>query len=571
MGVDQTQPGKCFLAHAAIRRPRAWRGLAVLGAAVLLLPFAAAHDVATGESVRRTASQTSTDEDGKRPNVLVIMTDDQRRFGTMEVLPKTRQWFGQRGVQFPNGVVTTASCCPSRASTFSGQYVHNHGVDQLFNSENLDPTHTVQYTLKTAGYRTGIAGKMFNDVDLCSDPPFFDRFAVQRGGYYSTQFRVDERTGVDGPCSPGDGHSMTPEYSTTFVGQKAVEFLRDFDQSDDEDPWLLFVHPFAPHVTTLGEDANAKNVPRAEPRYEDASVPQWTRSPAVDEADLGDKPPHVRDPDRRAHATADGEAPLEAPVASIRKGMLRTLMSVDDMVGRVRHTLDELDEERNTLVFFLSDNGYLWAEHGLQEKLEPYAGSSRVPFYARWSRCGSDGKPAPDCPGVLPAGTTDPRIAANIDITPTIYDATGITPEYTVDGQSLLSTAPRDRILLEQSRNTRLDPNGRVPAPGPTAVTNYDWGVPYWAAFWSPGDYLYRENYYDPDMGAVSCYDRDPDTDCEYYVDQGEPDEYYDLARDPYELDNLLKDGDPATPTRDVRQLSEDLRAARTCQGDECP
>ncbi|MFF5993097.1 sulfatase-like hydrolase/transferase [Prauserella flavalba] len=544
-----------------LRRSR--RLFGVVLCAALLLPLTAAHDLVAGAS--------GADQAAQRPNVLIIMTDDQRRFGTMDVMPKTKQWLGSRGVEFPNGVVTTASCCPSRASTFSGQYVHNHGVDQLHNSDNLDPTHTVQYTLKNAGYRTGITGKMFNDVDLCADPPSFDRFAVQRGGYYDTVFRVDERTGLDGPCTQGDGHIAMPEYSTTFVQQKAIEFLRDFDQAGDEDPWLLFIHPFAPHVTTVGEDRAAKNVPRAEPRYVDASIPAWDRGAAVDEADLGDKPPHVRDTDRRANASADAEAPLEASVADIRAGMLRTLMSVDDLVGRVRATLEELDEDRNTLIFFFGDNGYLWAEHRLQEKLEAYASSARVPFYARWSRCGSDGQPAPDCPGILPAGTQDPRIAANIDIAPTIYDATGITPEYIVDGKSLFDAPTRDRILLEQSRNDRLNPSGPNPAPGPSAATNYDWGVPTWAAFWSPGQYLYRENYYDPDMGSVSCYDRDPDTACSYYVNEGEPDEYYDLAQDPDELSNQLNDNEPATPARDVDQLSRDLRAARTCQGSECP
>ncbi|MGH2945343.1 MAG: sulfatase-like hydrolase/transferase [Solirubrobacteraceae bacterium] len=509
----------------------------------------------------------------QRPNVLVIMTDDQRSEGTMGVMPRTSQWFGRRGVEYTNGVVTAPQCCPSRASTFSGQYVHNHGVDQLYNSASLDQTHTVQYALKQAGYLTGIAGKYFNDWNVCqSDPPHFDRFAIETGGYFNRQFRVDEHTGRDEGCSTGDGHMVRPEYSTTFIEEKSVEFLHDFARSDR--PWLLFVHPFAPHVTTLGEDRMAKNVPKAEPRYEDAPVPEWDRSPAVDEADLSDKPPHVRDAGRRAHATADDPAPLEASVADIREGQLRTLMSVDDMVARLRETLDELGEESNTLIFYFSDNGYMWAEHRLQEKIEAYAASVRVPFFARWSRCGSAGRPAADCPGALTAGTKDPRIAANIDLAPTIYHATGVTPGYPLDGRSLLRPPSRDRILLEQSRNRRLSPTGSTPAPGPSAATNYDWGVPNWAAFWSPGRYLYRENDYEPDMGTVSCYDDDPATGCEYYAEQGESREYYDLASDPFELRNLLRASDPAhpaPPALELSRLSEELQAARTCQGAECP
>ena len=63
-----------------------------------------------------------------RPNVLVVLTDDQRLDGTMAVMPKTLQWFEDGGTRFNNAFATTPTCCPSRASLFSGRYTHNHGV-----------------------------------------------------------------------------------------------------------------------------------------------------------------------------------------------------------------------------------------------------------------------------------------------------------------------------------------------------------------------------------------------------------------------------------------------------------
>jgi arylsulfatase A-like enzyme len=110
-------------------------------------------------------------------------------------------------------------------------------------------------------------------------------------------------------------------------------------------------------------------------------------------------------------------------------------MSVDDMVGEVLHKLDALHETRNTLAFFLSDNGYMWHEHGLTEKRWPYPAAARVPFYVRW-------------PGHFPPGATRRKIVANIDIAPTIYHAAGIVPNHVVDGNDL-RRSHRSHIFLE--------------------------------------------------------------------------------------------------------------------------
>ena len=64
--------------------------------------------------------------------------------------------------------------------------------------------------------------------------------------------------------------------------------------------------------------------------------------------------------------------------------MLRTLMSVDDLVGSVFATLQANGELSNTLAIFMSDNGYEWGEHGLDFKGDAYDDSVRVPMYVRW-------------------------------------------------------------------------------------------------------------------------------------------------------------------------------------------
>jgi arylsulfatase A-like enzyme len=194
----------------------------------------------------------------------------------------------------------------------------------------------------------------------------------------------------------------------------------------------------------------------------------------------------------------------------IRTQQLRMMRSVDDLNTALFDTLDRLDETENTLAIFLSDNGYMWFDHHLEGKRFPYSPSTRVPLYIRW-------------PGHVHADAVDSRIAANVDLAPTIYDAIGIIPSYTPDGRSLLGPDRRSELLLEISRG------GKVPA---------------WNALRSK-KFLYVE------------------------YESGEL-EYYDLDKDPWERHNLLSDrstdNDP-----DTRMLHLMLKRYVSCQGATCP
>jgi hypothetical protein len=195
-------------------------------------------------------------------------------------------------------------------------------------------------------------------------------------------------------------------------------------------------------------------------------------------------------------------------------------MSVDDLVDRTFRTLQQLGELGNTLAFFLSDNGYLWGEHRIGDaKRFPYRQSIGVPFLMRWD-------------GHVPAGTIDTRLAANIDIVPTVLGAAGIgrDPGYPLDGISLIGAAKRARLLVEYWRSPD--------APG----------VPTWASTLRSGS-QYVEWYNDD--GSVSFR------------------EYYDLADDPWQLDNVLADGLPGNDPP-VASLSNELAAARRCVGAAC-
>lgn len=417
----------------------------------------------------------------KRPNVLLLLMDDART-GQTSAMPRSLAWLGEHGRTYPNAMVSTPSCCPSRASILSGRYAHNHRVTQQAAINRFDHNRSMEHELHTAGYRTAAVGKLFNTWDIKQRPPFFDEWALTGGGYTGADFVVD-------------GTPAKADYSTTFIGGQINRYLDRYEHNDNQ-PWFIYAGFTAPH---------APQVP--EPKYANLSFP-WDGNPATRETDRSDKPAYVR---HFNHSQAQG--------AAERQEQLRTLRSVDDAVESVHRQLIARGELDNTLVILMSDNGKFWGEHGLQEKFMPYLQAERVPLMISW-------------PGKLDGGS-DARLAANIDITPTVLAAAGLTPSYQVDGRNLLQPDDRTALLTEYWRD---------PANGA--------GIPPWASTYVPERYRYTEIY--DDTGAVT--DR----------------EYYDLARDPWQLTNLLRDG-TAGNDPPIAPLAATLARQRTCAGHNCP
>lgn len=451
----------------AVKLTAAWAA-ASMSALALTAPPASSSDGA--------AARAST-----KPNVLVIMTDDQRASrDTYKMLPALMRKVRDRGIWFRNAVATHPLCCPSRVSIFTGQYAHNHKTTH--NSgvgwNAIEQKRTIQYTLGQAGYRTAIVGKFVNFWR--EDPPYFDRWAImRRPGYHGATFNVQGRL------------VRVREYSTTYIGDKTVSYLERFERRDDV-PWLMYVEPWAPHKPSIPEE-----------KYASADVPRFRTNPATEEKNRADKPTYVR----RREAS-------KKKTLKIRANMLRTLLSVNDMVRKIMRALRSL-EERNTIVLFLSDNGYQWYEHKLGSKRYPYEHSVRVPMFLRWR-------------GKLPAGEVRRNIVGNIDVAPTIYDLTGIEPSYTVDGRSMLHSK-REHILVEYWHE------------------RHDGSPPTYKALWHPS-WTYVE------YEGVGSKDRR-----EYYGPQ-----------DPWQLHNVFgnaKTGDEP----DAERLSRTLQDDALCAGNSCP
>jgi arylsulfatase A-like enzyme len=445
---------------------------AVVLAALTVLPLLGGVPPAAGQA-------------GGRPNVLVIVTDDQRAMDTLEHMPKTLQWFGQGGTTFTEAFATTPLCCPARAAIMTGRLNHNNNVRTNGDAQLLDQNSTVQRYLRQAGYRTGMAGKYLNLWPVEQNPPHFDRWALLRPeaeGYYNSRFNVDGDVIIE------------PQYSTDVIRDYTLDLIDDWE-SDDGRPWYMYVAPYAPHDPA-----------EAAVRHAGVTFPPWPGNPAVFETDKSDKPPSVKGA-RRTYE----EALID------REKQLRTLLAVDEMVDAIFRRLEQRGEQ-DTLALFVSDNGFFWAEHGLRGKDRPYTEAIKIPFLMRW-------------PGRVAAGTSHGSPVANIDVTATIMDAAGITPDpqYPLDGRSLLEEAPPRQKMLTES----WPPEARGP----------------WASTRTPR-YQYME-YYDRDTGVVRFR------------------EYYDLTVDPFQLTNLYADGNARNDPW-AGALVRELSRLKTCVGQAC-
>ena len=423
---------------------------------------------------------------GPRPNILVVLTDDQR-LDTLDAMPQTLDWMRRKATVFDNAFATTPQCCPSRASVLTGRYAHNHLVQRNSDGGLLDHATTVQRYLKDEGYKTAMLGKLLNSWNVKKSPPYWDKWAVlaprpgTSNGYYYSPFNVNGKARI------------VDRYSTDFIRSKALRFL-DWLEKDDSNPWFMYVAPFAPH-----------GPPIPATRHLSAPVTPWSTNPAVEESERTDKPQWVQ-----------RSVPNQLRVTTLAEKQRRTLLAADEMFSGIRKKLRALGELDNTLIIFLSDNGFMWGEHGVTGKKSPYEYSVRVPF-------------AVSLPGRKTAGDDD-RIVATIDIAPTILDAAGVTPPFSppMDGRSFLSGAPRTEVLLE------FWPSKEVPG---------------WAAIRSHG-FQFNE-WHD---GDGNPYFR----------------EYYDLITDPWQLENVLEDRDPSNDV-DTGDLSARLAEYRSCSGFNCP
>ncbi len=349
-----------------------------------------------------------------RPNVIVVVTDDMRTSDWV-ALPEISRIVGGKGAVFPNFIVNTPICGPSRATLFTGKLPKNHGVlenegdgiDAWTAMQNgIGHRSTIYNAAQKAGYRTGLVGKFLNGA-----PPS-GRIAPGLDRWYSTSeldyfdFELNEN---------GETKAYTGDaYSTDVLAEHAIAFI---EETPAEQPFLLFFTPKAP-----------KGPATPNRQFREAfgdGVP--ARNPAWNEADVSDKPESIR---RRKPMNPQEIADLDDK----ERRRLATLLSVDAAFDNIWRAVRRVDRADNTIVMVMSDNGYILGEHLLNGKGRPYDAAVRVTMMA--SGPGFEGR------------GTDERMASMADVAPTLAHLMGLRlPD--PDGSSLAEPWAREYVPIE--------------------------------------------------------------------------------------------------------------------------
>lgn len=454
------------------------------------------------------------------------MADDLGLAAYERALPRTRELLGAGGTELTEAIVATPLCCPSRAAFLSGRYGHNNGV--LANAPGYPALEgkrqVLPVWLRRAGYRTALVGKFKNGYDGTArgaagrPAPGWDEWVEMRRtfGYYDYELNVNGRTEARG----GDRE----DYLTDVLTEHAVAVVRRAAAAGE--PLFLWLSWWAPHPEGSGRTpgpcrGSAIPAERAPGPFASERLPEV---PSIDEDDVSDKPRFVR----RRRDLRPGDR--DAARMSFRC-RLASLEAIDRGVEAIRAALDEAGELGNTAFVFTSDNGFLHLEHRLPGgKGLPYEEAIRVPLLV-------------DLPPRL--GEQSPEAStqvSNIDLAPTLLEIAGAEPCRrgrcaTLDGLSLLPLlrggdaggVPERALLVEAA-------DGR---PCPFAAVRTRRRL-YAEHSGSPGEKLCRS---------------------------GGERELYDLAEDPYQLENLLAGATPDPPAGSERRLRRLLSRLRDCAG----
>lgn len=353
-------------------------------------------------------TNTRTKDAAERPNIIVILTDDQGYgdlscMGQSDFATPSLDKLADSGARFTSWYSNSAVCSPARSSIMSGRYPGNAGVRSIIRGHRRatglpQDVPTIAEALKKHGYRTGLFGKWHLGSAAGSRPEqkgFEETFGFLAGcvDYYSHIMYNDLEHGMD-PVHDlwqnGNELYENGRYLTDSITDRAVRFIRT--HSSQKEPFFAFVSYNAPHYPMHAPEAYM---------------------------------------DRFSHLPWD------------RRVMAAMLSVMDDGVGEITAELERQGVRDNTFIVFQSDNGpsretrnwldgtpdpYYGGTAGSLKghKFSLYEGGIRVPAIMSW-------------PDNIPAGQIISEVGVGMDLFPTILDALGISTDgYEFDGLSVM-------------------------------------------------------------------------------------------------------------------------------------
>ena len=497
--------------------------------------MAAAIVLLAGAAIAASAKKQDAAADN-RPNVVFLMTDDQRwdtlgcyQRRTDVVTPHIDKLAAQ-GVTFDNAYYTVAICMPSRATMFTGRYFSDHKVGFSYPyNRTLPATEFAQSypaVLKAAGYRTGFVGKFGIRLEALPETvaEHFDFFA----GISTTSKK--------GPHFPEDDEKLKqifrkdrdPKERTLIKGDAMIRFLETQPQGQ---PFCLSVS-----FDAVKNDQDRQMYGPHVELFKDKQM--WVPENWVEgkNARLPDVLDHCRGTSLHMRRTSTPER-----YQTLARRFAVQSYSVDQQVGRLMKKLAEMGVLDHTIVIYTSDNGRFHGSQGLYDKCILYEEAMKEPLIV------FDGRAA-----AARRGKRVDAMVSSVDVAPTILSLVGIKPPDSMKGVSLTGLLDgtqdmsqwRDTVLMENMFIKELNRAEMKKLPDLPGLN--DELIADNRSYRTRGVRTKRYKYF------------------KYYEHNPVIEELYDLEKDPHEQNNLISNPEYAGILNELRTKTHQLHAQAT-------
>ncbi len=434
----------------------------------------------------------------KHPNVLIIMTDQQRwdalgYAGNAEIKTPNMDRLAKEGVYFQNAYSACPVCVPARSSILTGHTIFNVKVlgNTDIDNEDIPKISTFDQILSDNGYRTEYYGKWhvpyqfaskYNNAVRPTNKSKFTSVQSNVEGFREyldkigepqrpanadelidnmslrpyVPLSIDGRVGIieDNIADVSNGkkskrqkvsqaenfgifHGLKNASLAAFEGSEALEALKNMKPGKPFSLTCSFGPPHPPFVVPAN--------------YADLYKPEQLSVPASINDQL------LNAPYKRSNAPFDQRFQNPEMVKQMKQVYYAMVTQVDEWVGKLLDELDRRGLKDNTLVVFVSDHGEMMGDHGLNSKMKMYEGSAHIPLIIRF-------------PGIIPAGKKVTTPVSHHDLFATILDYTGMKiPEN--DGRSLRNLVDGKTDPMDYAVSVW----GQINNGGPFMIRKGDW------------------------------------------------------------------------------------------------